>query len=127
MKKLLTLEELAQFAIAIYGITMLQVPFNTFILVLIFFSPDVFMLGYLVNSKVGGMLYNFSHHKLTAIAMISYGMVIGQTSITVIGLLFYAHSSFDRILGYGLKYLDSFSHTHLGYIGKEKLKNEAQS
>lgn len=29
-----------------------------------------------------------------------------------------AHSSLDRVLGYGLKYPDSFSHTHLGRIGR---------
>jgi hypothetical protein len=28
------------------------------------------------------------------------------------------HSSFDRVLGYGLKYDDDFKHTHLGWIGK---------
>ncbi|MCY7293028.1 MAG: DUF4260 domain-containing protein [Ferruginibacter sp.] len=32
------------------------------------------------------------------------------------GLLFLAHSSFDRILGYGLKYPDNFKHTNVGYM-----------
>jgi len=30
------------------------------------------------------------------------------------------HASLDRILGYGLKHLDSFNNTHLGIIGKKK-------
>ena len=34
------------------------------------------------------------------------------------GLILFGHSSMDRILGYGLKYPDSFEHTHLGMIGK---------
>jgi len=31
----------------------------------------------------------------------------------------YGHSSFDRLCGYGLKYVDDFKHTHLGWIGKK--------
>jgi hypothetical protein len=30
----------------------------------------------------------------------------------------FGHSAFDRMLGYGMKYTDSFQHTHLGLIGK---------
>jgi hypothetical protein len=40
-----------------------------------------------------------------------------------IGLITYAHSSFDRTIGYGLKFLGNPSKTHLGFIGKEKNKN----
>ncbi|WP_022923235.1 DUF4260 family protein [Serinicoccus marinus] len=29
------------------------------------------------------------------------------------------HSAVDRLLGYGLKFTDSFAHTHLGEIGKK--------
>jgi len=123
MKKLLSLEELAQFALTIYGITMLQTSIPTYILVIAFFSPDLFMVGYFINPKAGAILYNFSHHKFMAIALIAYGFFTGSSLVLLTGLLFYAHSSFDRILGYGLKYFDSFSHTHLGYIGKEKDRN----
>lgn len=35
-----------------------------------------------------------------------------------IGIVMFAHSSFDRVLGYGLKYCDNFKNTHLGAIGK---------
>jgi hypothetical protein len=33
------------------------------------------------------------------------------------GSLLLFHSSVDRVLGYGLKYRDSFGDTHLGRIG----------
>src|SRR3954470_22529461 len=33
-------------------------------------------------------------------------------------LIWFAHIGLDRALGYGLKYDDSFQHTHLGWIGK---------
>jgi hypothetical protein len=29
------------------------------------------------------------------------------------------HVAVDRALGYGLKYPDSFAHTHLGWIGRQ--------
>jgi hypothetical protein len=41
-----------------------------------------------------------------------------------VGLIFMAHSCFDRVAGYGLKYFDSFDHTHLGWVGKSKGKNQ---
>ena len=127
MKRLLALEELAQFALAIYAITTLHTSIDTYILVIAFFSPDLFMVGYFVSPKVGMVMYNFSHHRFTAIALIFYGLLMSHPIILLTGLLFFAHSSFDRILGYGLKYSDSFSHTHLGYIGKEKSRNPADA
>jgi len=47
------------------------------------------------------------------------GVYLSQDAMTCLGLVFLAHSSFDRMFGYGLKYADSFTHTHLGYIGKD--------
>jgi len=78
------------------------------------------MLGYLVNPKVGAMGYNIFHHKGVAITIAAIGIVLTSSSIIFVGILLFAHAAFDRILGYGLKYSDSFTHTHLGYIGKDK-------
>jgi hypothetical protein len=35
-----------------------------------------------------------------------------------LGLLWLAHIGMDRAFGFGLKYPDSFRHTHLGVIGR---------
>ena len=32
--------------------------------------------------------------------------------------ILFGHSSFDRVLGYGLKHEDAFQNTHLGRIGR---------
>ena len=32
--------------------------------------------------------------------------------------LLFGHSSFDRVMGYGLKHEDAFQNTHLGRIGR---------
>jgi hypothetical protein len=37
-----------------------------------------------------------------------------------IGGMLFAHSSLDRVMGFGLKFTDSFNHTHLGVAGKQK-------
>ena len=38
--------------------------------------------------------------------------------LLALGLVWLAHIGMDRVLGYGLKYNDSFKHTHLGQIGR---------
>ena len=45
-----------------------------------------------------------------------------QTDVIIkITLIFLAHSTFDRVVGYRLKYYDSLvGHTHLGWVGKRK-------
>jgi hypothetical protein len=45
-------------------------------------------------------------------------------SLSKVGLIFLAHSTFDRIAGYGLKYFDCFDHTHSGRIGKSNHLNK---
>ena len=74
------------------------------------------MLGYAVNTKWGAFTYNLFHHKGMAIAIAAVGFFSGNPMVLFIGLLLFAHSAFDRMMGYGLKYADSFKHTHLGIM-----------
>jgi len=87
---------------------------------ILFLSPDLAMLGYLINTKVGALAYNIMHHKGLAIIICLTGIYFSSPQIQFAGILLFAHSSFDRMLGYGLKYSDNFKHTHLGMIGKKK-------
>jgi len=48
------------------------------------------------------------------------GFMYHMPIVLFVGMLLWAHSAFDRVMGYGLKYADSFDHTHLGMIGKSK-------
>lgn len=116
MKTTLKLEELAMFTISLYFID--QLPYAWWWFAVLFLAPDLSMLGYLVNAKVGAICYNLFHHKGIAIAIGVIGMVLSSSAVLFAGILLFAHSSFDRMLGYGLKYSDSFAHTHLGKIGK---------
>jgi hypothetical protein len=120
MKIILKLEEAAMAAIGIYFLSFHNLGLSVWIWVLLFFTPDIGMLGYLVNTKLGAFCYNLFHHKGIALAIAAFGYYFHNDVLTAIGILLFAHASFDRIAGYGLKYEDSFKNTHLGSLEKKK-------
>jgi hypothetical protein len=89
----------------------------------LFFVPDLSFGLFVITKKLGAIAYNFFHHKGVMAIAILLGLLLKNNSICQVGLIFMAHSCFDRVAGYGLKYFDSFDHTHLGWIGKSKHKN----
>ena len=121
MKNVLKLEEIAMAAIGIYLLTIYNLNISIWIWLLLFFSPDISMLGYVVNAKDGAITYNIFHHKGIAIAITAVGYFMHVEVVLSIGILLFAHSSFDRMMGYGLKYYSSFNDTHLGKIKKDKI------
>jgi hypothetical protein len=112
------IEEAAITAIAIYFLTKYNLGLSVWLWVLLFFAPDLSMIGYLVNTRVGAFTYNLFHHRAVAIVLLAAGFAMHIDVLTSIGLLLVAHSSFDRMLGYGLKFPDDFKHTSLGWAGK---------
>ncbi len=116
MKNILKLEELAQLLLGIFAFSMLD--YSWWMFVALFLAPDIGMLGYLVNSKIGAFTYNIFHHKGIAIACAAMGYYLGSELWIFIGILLFSHAAFDRMLGYGLKFEDSFKNTHLGKVGK---------
>jgi len=112
------IEEAAITAVAIYFLTKYNLGLSVWLWVLLFFAPDLSMIGYLVNTRLGAFTYNLFHHRAVAIVLLAAGFVMNIDVLTSIGLLLVAHSSFDRMLGYGLKFPDDFKHTSLGWAGK---------
>jgi len=121
MKNVLKLEEIAMTAMGIYLLTIYNLNISIWIWLLLFFSPDISMLGYIVNAKAGAITYNIFHHKGIAIAITAVGYFMHVEVVLSIGILLFAHSSFVRMMGYGLKYYSSFNDTHLGKIKKDKI------
>ena len=117
MKTILRIEELAQFVLGIMLFTALD--FKWWVFPALLLTPDIGMLGYLVNTKTGAFFYNLFHHKAIAIAILILGYFYFGETVTLIGVILFSHAAFDRIFGYGLKYSDSFRNTHLGKIGKD--------
>ncbi|UGU17448.1 DUF4260 domain-containing protein [Sinomicrobium kalidii] len=117
MKRTLQLEELLMLALGIFLFSGLDYSWWWF--AGLFFAPDIGMVGYIWNTRTGAVTYNIFHHKGIAIVIYLLGFFVHAELMQMIGTILFAHSSFDRMLGYGLKYGDSFKHTHLGTIGKE--------
>jgi hypothetical protein len=113
------IEEASITAVSIYFLYQYNLGLPLWALLLLFFSPDLSMLGYLVNTRVGAFTYNLFHHRGVALALLASGFLMGQDILGTAGLLLFAHSSFDRMLGYGLKFSDDFKHTSLGWMGKK--------
>ncbi len=80
-------------------------------------APDLGLIGYLMGPRAGAATYNLTHHKGIAVGLYLVGMIAEQPLLQMTGLVMLAHSSMDRVFGYGLKYPDSFHNTHLGLIG----------
>src|SRR5688572_22423899 len=116
MKTFISIEELFIGLLALFLFGTLGYDWWWFPLLLL--APDLSMLGYLAGPRVGAFTYNFFHHKAVAVTCYVVGTLIVSTPLQFAGLILLAHSSFDRVLGYGLKYPDSFEHTHLGMIGR---------
>jgi hypothetical protein len=114
------IEEVAITAVSIYFLSKYNLNLSIWLWIPLFFSPDLSMLGYLVNTQVGALTYNIFHHRGLALAVMATGYLMHIDLLITAGLLLVAHSSFDRMFGYGLKFPDSFKHTSLGCIGKDK-------
>jgi Domain of unknown function (DUF4260) len=84
------------------------------------FVPDIFMLGYLRDTKLGAIVYNIGHSYPAAGLLALIGFVAGSPLTIAIGAIWFGHIGWDRLFGYGLKYATSFKHTHLGDLEKPK-------
>ncbi len=119
MKSLLKLEELLLLAFfAVLANTLL--PYAWWWYWVLFLTPDLGIIGYLVNPRFGAATYNILHHKGIAVACFAAGYWLSNDPLQFTGLLMLGHSSFDRVFGYGLKFNDNFKNTHLGWIGGAK-------
>ena len=112
----LRLEGLCVLVAALYFYSMLGFSWSTF--ALLFLTPDISFLGYLINPRFGALSYNTAHSYMGAIACITAGSLLVTPVLSCIGIIWCAHIGFDRALGYGLKYSAGFSFTHLGIIGR---------
>lgn len=117
MKTLLKLEEVSLFLAGIFFFSQLDFAWWWFLVLLLL--PDIGMLGYLINTKVGAFTYNLFHYRAIAVGLLIFGYIYENQLVLLSGVMLFSHIAFDRMLGYGLKYPDNFKNTHLGLIGKK--------
>ena len=82
--------------------------------------PDFSMAGYLANPATGATLYNVGHSLLGPGLLLGWRWLGGPTAALAGAGIWIAHIGIDRLFGYGLKYSDDFTHTHLGTIGRRR-------
>lgn len=110
-KFLLHMEGLAVLLMCIYFYTVNEFSWVLFFLLL--FSPDLFMLGYISNKKIGAVIYNIVHTYIFPIAIILAAIITSNDIILAVGIISAAHIGMDRTFGFGLKYPTDFKDTHL--------------
>lgn len=122
MKNILILERVLLFLFfwRWYLLSGLEIHISWRALLLLFFLPDVWILGYGINNKIWAFTYNLFHHIWVWIAVILIWYYLQNTFIQMSWYLLVSHSYFDRILWFWLKW-SSFHETHLGKIWKKKL------
>lgn len=109
-------EALAFFIAAVWAYFLLGASWWLFLVFLL--VPDVFMVGYVRNSKFGALVYNVGHTYVTPALLFCVFLVTHQFVLVPISIIWIAHISMDRVLGFGLKLDSGFKDTHLGRIGK---------
>lgn len=117
MQTLIKLEEFGAFLFSIYLFSLL--PYPWWFYPAFFFAPDLAMVGYLAGPRLGAIAYNIIHHRALVLGLFVAGAWFHIPVLSVCGAIFFGHSSLDRVLGYGLKYGDSFQHAYLGEIGRQ--------
>lgn len=123
MDKLIKLEELGMFILGLALFSLMDYAWWVFPALIL--APDISIGGYLLGNRTGAIIYNLFHHKGIAALAYAAGLLIGSPVLMLAGIILFSHASLDRILGYGLKYSDSFQHTHLGRIGDNGNHNKA--
>jgi hypothetical protein len=119
MKSIIKLEEAGMLLLSIF-LFYTQLHYSGWVFWALFLLPDISMAGYVFGSRAGAVTYNLIHHKAIAVLLYIAGLWSSSEALQLAGLVLFGHSSFDRMLGYGLKYPDHFSNTHLGRIGKHQ-------
>ena len=101
----------ALFALCLYGYRLTGAGWGLFLL--LFLWPDLLMLGYLGNVRLGATLYNLAHVEALPLLLAGVAYAQHREAWLAFALIWLAHIALDRALGFGLKYPTFFKDTHL--------------
>jgi hypothetical protein len=102
------------FALAAAGLTVyFHFDYGWALLVVLALAPDLSMLAYLVDTRVGATAYNLAHTEVLPALLVVVGVLADEDVLVQLALIWLVHIGVDRTLGYGLKYPTRFDDTHL--------------
>ena len=78
--------------------------------------PDIFMLGYLKDLRVGAFVYNIGHSYFSPIAVWFLSHHLQSDIWIALSIIWGIHIAADRMFGFGLKLPSGFKDTHLGKL-----------
>ncbi|HXJ62472.1 MAG TPA: DUF4260 domain-containing protein [Actinomycetota bacterium] len=81
-------------------------------------APDLGALGYVRDTRIGAMTYDLVHTYLPPAILGAIGVLADNSLMWSVAIIWFGHIGMDRLVGFGLKYPDSFKHTHLGWMGR---------
>ncbi len=93
---------------------------NWLLFFLLFLWPDLFMLGYLANARLGASLYNLVHTYAGPLLLGAAAAFEHWHTTLLFTLIWTAHIGLDRMLGFGLKYPTFFKDTHLQRVASSR-------
>ncbi|MDU4930107.1 MAG: DUF4260 domain-containing protein [Staphylococcus epidermidis] len=102
MRSVIKLENAFIFIITIAVYFKLE--FSIWLFLLLLLVPDIFMLGYVINRKTGSYVYNIGHTCIIPIIIALLYLYIDERLLLQISLIWLAHISMDRTMGFRLKY-----------------------
>ncbi|KGR78779.1 DUF4260 domain-containing protein [Ureibacillus sinduriensis] len=114
LRKLISIEYAIGFIICLLFYIHLEYSILLFILLLL--VPDITMLGYLFNNKIGAIVYNFGHSLIVPAILLVLAFLTESSSLLMLVIIWLAHIYLDRSMGFGLKYNNAFKETHLQKI-----------
>ena len=99
-------------------VAFVQLDFAWWWLPVLFLAFDLSMAGYAVSPRLGAWTYNLGHSYAVPAVLVAVGCAADSRGALFLALAWAFHIAVDRLLGYGLKFTDRFTHTHLGEIGR---------
>src|SRR5580698_1783846 len=94
---LIRIEEATLLTLTLYAYQHLH--FSWFLFAILFLTPDLFMLGYTINPRLGAASYNLAHTLTLPLTLLLASYIEHWQRPTELALIWTAHIALDRLLG----------------------------
>ena len=111
---------------ALSAVAFVDFGFSWWWLAVLFLLFDVSMVGYVRSPALGAWTYNAMHSYTGPAVGGVLAVVSSSRDLAFVSLVWAFHIGVDRLLGYGLKLRDGFTHTHLGQIGHRAARQDGR-